>query len=119
LLVEAGKAVDMPNEPTMPGFIDYLRGLATYDFCIAPRGVGIDTHRFWEALYMGCIPVITRTEYLECFNGLPMLLIENWEDFLVVDLPKVARVIRSRFYDMRPLSLSFWVQQAELFAMWG
>ena len=24
----------------------------------APRGNGLDTHRLWEALYLGCVPIV-------------------------------------------------------------
>lgn len=37
---------------------DYLLELSQHRFCLCIRGNGIDTHRFWEALYLGVIPVI-------------------------------------------------------------
>jgi hypothetical protein len=37
---------------------EYLKELATYRFCLCIRGNGLDTHRFWESLYMGVIPVV-------------------------------------------------------------
>lgn len=36
----------------------YLESLAKYRFCLAIRGNGVDTHRFWEALYLGVVPVV-------------------------------------------------------------
>ena len=47
---------------------EYLEELASHRFCLCIRGNGLDTHRFWEALYLGVIPVvlnnkITGTEY--------------------------------------------------------
>ena len=37
---------------------EYLQELAEHRFCLCIRGNGIDTHRFWESLYLGVIPVI-------------------------------------------------------------
>jgi len=37
---------------------EYLDELSLHRFCLCVRGNGLDTHRFWEALYLGVIPVI-------------------------------------------------------------
>ncbi|CAK0762660.1 hypothetical protein CCP3SC1_390004 [Gammaproteobacteria bacterium] len=118
VLAGTEKATELALAPTLSAFIRYLQALAKFDFCICPRGVGIDTHRLWEALYLGCIPIITSAEYLECHKGLPLLVIERWEDLLTMDLAASAREIRARYYDLRRLSLSYWAQQAEFYAMW-
>ena len=36
---------------------DYLESLGSHKFSLAPWGNGIDTHRFWEALYCETIPI--------------------------------------------------------------
>jgi hypothetical protein len=35
--------------------------LSEYKFWICPRGNGLDTHRAWEALYVGAVPIIKRS----------------------------------------------------------
>ena len=63
-------------------FDQYLNNLTRYKFCLAPRGNGIDTHRIWEALYMGCIPVVRRhTTHKFAEGRLPIYWVEEWEDF--------------------------------------
>lgn len=37
---------------------EYICELSLYRFCLCIRGNGLDTHRFWESLYLGVIPVI-------------------------------------------------------------
>jgi hypothetical protein len=39
-------------------YIEYLKELGEHRFCLCIRGNGLDTHRFWECLYLGVIPVI-------------------------------------------------------------
>lgn len=39
-------------------FDEYLVNLFNSKFCICPCGNGYDTHRIWEAIYLGAIPVI-------------------------------------------------------------
>lgn len=47
-------------------FADYLREMAEHRFALCVRGNGIDTHRFWEALYLNVIPVIINNQHTKC-----------------------------------------------------
>lgn len=62
-------------------FDEYLRGLASSYFCIAPRGNGIDTHRVWEALYLKTIPVVIRSVVAEQHADLPIVMLDDWSEF--------------------------------------
>jgi hypothetical protein len=54
-----------PQASTKP-YKEYLAELATHQFCLCVRGNGIDTHRFWEALYLGVVPVIINNDTTAC-----------------------------------------------------
>lgn len=45
---------------------EYLLELSSHHFCLCVRGNGIDTHRFWESLYLGVIPVIINNDETNC-----------------------------------------------------
>jgi hypothetical protein len=47
-------------------YVEYLQELSTYRFCLCIRGNGLDTHRFWECLYLGVIPVIINNKHTNC-----------------------------------------------------
>jgi len=49
-------------------YIEYLRELSEHRFCLCIRGNGLDTHRFWESLYLGVIPVIINNNTTSCDN---------------------------------------------------
>lgn len=67
-------------------FFQYLFNLKIYKYCFCPRGNGIDTHRIWEALYMGCIPVVKRyTTHEFCEAELPIIFVDEWKDFKDVE----------------------------------
>jgi hypothetical protein len=56
------------------------RRYAGHAFVLSLRGNGLDCHRTWEALYLGCI-VITRTSSLDpLFEGLPVVRIGSWDE---------------------------------------
>ena len=60
----------------------YLGLLATHQFSACPRGNGIDTHRIWESLYLGVVPVVERSVLSEHWSacGLPLVLIDDWRE---------------------------------------
>jgi hypothetical protein len=57
-----------------------------FKFVACPRGNGTDTHRFWETLYRGSIPVVKRSRWSDSISelGIPIVQLENWnfEEFL-------------------------------------
>lgn len=63
-------------------FEKYYEDLANSAYCFSPRGAGIDCHRTWEAMYLGCIPIVRRHKELEPFVeiGLPILMVDDWEE---------------------------------------
>lgn len=47
---------------------------------IAPRGNGKDTHRAWESLYLGRMIVTLSSSLDPLWEGLPVLLLRDWND---------------------------------------
>ena len=85
--------------------------LSTYSFCICPEGNGADTHRFWEALYVKCVPVVLQTPYIDVirtqFPDLPMVILDSWADLDVEQLVYDSEKMSSRnYYDK--LKMSYW-----------
>jgi len=54
---------------------------STFKFIACPRGNGTDTHRFWESLYRGSIPVVKRSVWSQSMNdlGIPLLELNAWD----------------------------------------
>jgi len=52
---------------------EYLTELASHRFCLCLRGNGVDTHRFWESLYMGVIPIVINNSTTKCTQFLDHL----------------------------------------------
>ena len=56
------------------------RNMSEYAFVLSPFGNGMDCHRTWEALLCGCIPIVRSSVFNELFDGLPVLIVDKWED---------------------------------------
>jgi hypothetical protein len=59
---------------------EYLKTLSKYRFCICVEGNGLDSHRFWECLYLNVIPICLKNEWTKTMVGkVPMILLDTWE----------------------------------------
>lgn len=62
-------------------YLDYLTDLATHHFVLCPEGNGTDTHRLWEALYMGCCPILKRSKNTVFYEGeINALFVDDWSE---------------------------------------
>ncbi|MDC0141998.1 fringe family glycosyltransferase [bacterium] len=59
----------------------YLIELKKHKYAICPVGNGIDTHRFWECLYMNVIPICKKNRLVEYYSKFfPIVLLNDWND---------------------------------------
>lgn len=60
--------------------VEYAQLSSKFKFVAAPRGNGMDTHRFWETLYRGGIPVVKRSLWSKQISalGIPLMEIDSW-----------------------------------------
>ena len=56
----------------------FLGELIRHRFVLCPPGNGVDTHRMWEALLAGAVPVVLRSRAMEPFAHLPILFVEDF-----------------------------------------
>ncbi len=72
---------------------EYLIELKKHKFCICPEGNGIDTHRFWECLYMNVIPICKKNILTEYYSKIfPLVLLNDWKDLDVSDLQYTVNI---------------------------
>jgi hypothetical protein len=98
----------LPFLPMLP-VAENVKRLAQYKWCICPEGNGVDTHRLWEAMYLGCIPIVLKSPFIDTlmhYTGgeLPIYVVETWDQ---LKLPIVVQGI----FDSKWLKLSHWVFQ--------
>lgn len=84
-------------------------------FVICPFGNGLDTHRTWEVLILGRIPIIPKSELNSIFEGLPYIEMEDneWNEITEEWLYKKYLEIVSNWdnYKWERLSLKYWCEQ--------
>ncbi|MFV0416213.1 MAG: exostosin family protein [Chthoniobacterales bacterium] len=60
------------------GKAGYLQDLLSHHFILCPPGNGEDTHRMWEALYCGAVPVVRKSPAMRDFHELPILFVDDF-----------------------------------------
>jgi len=82
--------------------------MTQYKFILSPPGAGEDCHRTWEALYVGCIPIVQSSAINELYEDLPVLVVDSWDDINEEFLNQKWKEMSERKYDMSKLTLEYW-----------
>ncbi len=86
-------------------------------FAFAPFGRGLDTHRVWEILQLGAIPIVLSSSMDRLYAQFPILILKFWSQAFSESFLKMKRDdIISRFGSpfngdvTRKMSLDYWVK---------
>jgi hypothetical protein len=98
-------------ENTLNGRTKFLREIRNHTFILCPRGNGIDTHRLWETLYMGSIPIVKKDIGYSDFEDLPICFINDWNDISIEFLEKEKEKISFGNWNIDKLKISYWIDK--------
>ena len=94
-------------------FEEYLRGVASAHFCISPEGMGVDCLRTWEALYLRTIPIVTRSIVAEQHSDMPIVVLDDWDDFGGIDFSPALYTELWGDWDPAELRLDRYMERVE------
>ena len=79
----------------------YLLELKKHKYAICPEGNGIDTHRFWECLYMNTIPICVKNKLTEYYKQyFPIIVLNDWEELNITQLD-YSKKINHKMLDIK------------------
>lgn len=89
---------------------NFAEVMRQYEYVAAVRGNGVDTHRFWEALYRGSTPVVQRDAWSESLLnlGLPFEFIEEWTPEALRQIIEHGPSKRFNSKDINSLWMPYW-----------
>ena len=73
----------------------YKRDLARALFAWAPPGRGIDSHRAWECMLAGCVPIVLRTTLSPLYAGMAVLQVDDFGRLTARELKRAAELLAS------------------------
>ena len=90
------------------GFEGYLDNIYNHRFVFCPEGNGTDTHRTWECLYMGSIPIEKRNINNSYYTDLPICFVDSWEEITEDFLIKEYDRITSTTWNLEKMDFNYW-----------
>lgn len=93
---------------TNQSFYDYLKDLHCSKYCLSPFGNGKDCHRVYEALLMGCIPIVKSSELDQLYKDLPILVVSDWKEINKEFLNHKHKDMMKSLVNKDFLTIDFW-----------
>ena len=91
---------------------DLWKEMSRHRFVVSPLGMGMDCHRTWEALALGCIPIVRRSTLVHSlFKGLPIVVVDEWSDVNESAIGVWRRTMHTPATIKRYAKLDFWLQR--------
>jgi len=92
------------------GYNEYVSNLYHHDFVLCPAGNGEDTHRLWETLYIGSIPIVKRSINTMYYTDLPICYVDDWEEIKNEKFlnDEYERILDNNSWNMDKLNFNYW-----------
>jgi hypothetical protein len=68
--------------------LDLWEAKTRYAFVASPHGNGLDCHRTWESLVLGCIPIVCHSPLDPLYDGLPVVILDDWSEITPANLKR-------------------------------
>lgn len=94
-------------EPMKTTRINCWNNMLKYKYVISPHGNGLDCHRTWEALVLGCIPIMKSSPLDPLFEGLPVLIVKEWSDIT----QELLDTFEGNNSQIQKLEFSYWFHE--------
>jgi hypothetical protein len=104
-------------EPVQINRIDSWKNQSQYAFSISPHGNGLDCHRTWEALILGCIPIVKKSEIDSLYAELPVLIVSEWSNITQELLENTMIDFKNKVFNYDKLLLSYWTKKFESYKL--
>lgn len=96
-------------EPKQNSRLETWTNQSKYAFVISPLGNGMDCHRTWEALCLGCIPIVKTSKIDTLYTDLPVLIVNNWSDVTKDLLEQTIQQFKTKQFAYNKLTLKYWI----------
>lgn len=80
-------------------------------FVVSPEGAGMDCHRTWEALLLGCIPIVKANPLSDMFAGLPVLTVQDWQEVNRDRMLAYMQTLPERKFEFSTLFREYWLRK--------
>lgn len=97
-------------EPHILPRIQTHKKMSEFAFVVSPFGHGFDCIRTFEALCLGCIVIMKRSFLDVIYEGLPVLLVDEWSDITETLLKDTLILYSNKQFNYDKLKMEYWVK---------
>lgn len=111
IFYRSGESHDFLDQRIPPkNFADLIK---SYSYVAAVRGNGVDTHRLWESLYLGSVPIVGKDSWSESLAklNLPLKLIDDWTLEGIELIVKNAKTRNINPTEYPALWINYWISK--------
>jgi len=101
--------------PGERNFEDFLRDMHHSKYCLSPFGNGRDCHRVYEALAVGCVPIVLSSVMDQIYVTMPILIVNDWTSINEERLNAHYEQIVSKVGDKSYLKTNYWKEKIARF----
>lgn len=94
-------------EPSKVTRIESWTKMINYKYVISPLGNGLDCHRTWEAIVLGCIPIVKTSVLDPLYDGLPVLIVEDWSDIN----QELLDTFKPDYKNIEKIKMKYWIDK--------
>jgi hypothetical protein len=98
-------------EPNFISRVETWSNQSKYSFVLSPMGQGMDCHRTWEALMLGCIVIVKKSPLDSLYDRLPVLIIDDWIDITEELLQETINKFKNIDFDYSRIELKYWIDK--------
>jgi hypothetical protein len=92
----------------------YYQNLMISKYSACPIGAGLDTHRFYESIYLNTIPIVKRNEISDLHSKFPCIIVDSWNEITEDSLIRNYETNIKKLTDWKKnndwLSPNFWLK---------
>lgn len=107
-LVENYKSKSWCNYKTNLSKNSYIETIKNSSFILCPPGNGPDTHRIWESLYLGSIPVVQKHNCFKGFEDLPILFVDDLNSVSLDLLNQFMQNLKHNDINLKKIDINYW-----------
>ncbi len=81
-----------------------------FSFVLSPHGNGLDCHRTWEAIVLGCIPIVKTSTIDSLYDDLPVLIVKSWNEVTQELLNNTIISFKDKTFNFKKITLQYWMK---------
>jgi hypothetical protein len=98
-------------------YATYMNQIGNSKYVLCPRGNGLDTHRYYETILMGAIPIVENSTLYSIFKESTTLVLNSFKDLNQTMLDYPERFIPRTDFSRDVVMMDYWLKKISDFEM--